>query len=171
MELWGIDPMPPPPDRSHSYQTRLVGLFPDDIGDGELFDCVVFNDVLEHTADPWAVLRKTRALLTPDAAIVVSIPNVRHVSVLVPLIAGGRWDYEDWGILDRTHLRFFTRATAVELLQSTGYTVKRVMPLRWPDTGGGGLVSLAKRMLRGRFDDFLAEQYALVARPDRTSTS
>ncbi len=171
MELWGIDPTPPLPGCADSYQVRLVGSFPDDIGDGERFDCVVFNDVLEHTADPWTVLEQTHAILAPGAVIVVSIPNVRHATVVRSLLVDGRWDYRDWGILDRTHLRFFTRATAVELLQSTGFAVERVEHLRWPNTGEGSLVRLANRVLGGRLDDFLAQQYALVARPNRASTS
>ncbi|HEY6317191.1 MAG TPA: class I SAM-dependent methyltransferase [Acidimicrobiia bacterium] len=163
MEIWGIDPTPSPPNRPQAYQTRIVGSFPADIADGEKFDCVVFNDVLEHLIDPWDALRRTHSFLRPDAVVVVSIPNVRHISVLRPLLIGGRWDYRDCGILDRTHLRFFTRATAIELLRSTGYAVERVQRLQWAGSERGR-VAVANRILRGRLDDFLAQQYAIVGR-------
>jgi 2-polyprenyl-3-methyl-5-hydroxy-6-metoxy-1,4-benzoquinol methylase len=163
MELWGIDPTPPPADRPQAYQTRLVGQFPDGIADGERFDCIVFNDVLEHLVDPWAALERTHSHLLPGGVIVVSIPNVRHIWVLHDLIFHGRWDYEEKGLLDRTHLRFFTRSTAIELLQSTGYAVDTVKRIEWE--GVEGRVAFANRVLRGRLDEFLAHQYALVGHP------
>jgi O-antigen biosynthesis protein len=86
-------------------------------------DCIIFADVLEHLVDPWTVLRSWRQWLVPGGAVVVSIPNVRHRSVLGGLLRG-RWDYADEGILDRTHLRFFTRGTAVELVESAGFRVE-----------------------------------------------
>jgi SAM-dependent methyltransferase len=170
MEIWGIDPSPPRHDRDQPYTTRLVGSFPDDIADGVAFDCVVFNDVLEHMVDPWEALERTHRILTERAKVVVSIPNVRHVQVLRPLILEGRWDYRDEGILDRTHLRFFTRATAMELLESTGFVVERVERLRWTGTGTSGRVATLNRALRGRLDDFLAQQFALVARSSRVAS-
>lgn len=88
-------------------------------------DCVIFADVLEHLVDPWAVLKRWREALAPGGSIVVSIPNVGHREVLGGVLRG-RWDYQDAGILDRTHLRFFTRATAIELLESAGFRVVRL---------------------------------------------
>lgn len=87
-------------------------------------DCVVFADVLEHLVDPWSVLRAWRARLAPGGAVVVSLPNIAFRGVLRGL-ARGRWDYAEEGILDRTHLRFFTRLTAFELLSQAGYRVLR----------------------------------------------
>src|SRR5262249_17562981 len=72
-------------------------------------------DVLEHLRDPARVLRLLAAALAPGGTLVASIPNVRHASVLVPLLVEGRWRYADEGILDRTHLRFFTLPEILEL--------------------------------------------------------
>ena len=84
-------------------------------------DCLIFADVLEHLVDPQAVLAKWKDHLTPGGSVVASIPNVAHHSVVRGLL-GGRWEYTDAGILDRTHLRFFTRETILELFEEAGLT-------------------------------------------------
>jgi SAM-dependent methyltransferase len=97
-------------------------------------DCLVFADVLEHLVDPWAALAAWRARCQPKAWAVISLPNVAHVSVLSDL-KRGRFDYQDEGLLDRTHLRFFTRATACALVEQAGYEVvqlDRVISVRGP---------------------------------------
>jgi 2-polyprenyl-3-methyl-5-hydroxy-6-metoxy-1,4-benzoquinol methylase len=92
----------------------------------ERYDCIVFADVLEHLVDPWAVLRKAREMLTPGGAIVASIPNIRNIAVLFDLVLRGRWRYQDSGLLDRTHLRFFTRAEIHDLYAAAGLTIERI---------------------------------------------
>jgi 2-polyprenyl-3-methyl-5-hydroxy-6-metoxy-1,4-benzoquinol methylase len=89
---------------------------------GDRFDVVVLGDVLEHLRDPLPVLRSARRLLVPKGFIVVSLPNIAHVDVRLMLLSG-RWDYRDLGLMDRTHLRFFTRASARELLADAGLSV------------------------------------------------
>ena len=84
------------------------------------FDCLVFGDVLEHLREPEAILRRLLAWLAADGAVVASIPNVRHQSVLLELMVNGRWQYRDEGLLDRTHLRFFTLAEVRALLNAVG---------------------------------------------------
>ena len=107
------------------YDRVVVGEFPAALaGAGQTFDCVVFNDVLEHTVDPWAVLRSTPALLAPGGVVVASIPNVRNVSVVLDLVVRGNWTYRDIGILDRTHLRFFTARSIRALFADSGYAVE-----------------------------------------------
>ena len=75
------------------------------------FDVILFLDVLEHLVDPWNVLKKFFLLLKSDGIIIISIPNIRNLSILKKLFFKGRWDYEESGILDRTHLRFFTNSS------------------------------------------------------------
>ena len=84
------------------------------------FDCVVYADVLEHLVDPKKVLRDSRGLLNKKGIVIVSIPNVGHWSVRLSLLLG-RWNYTNRGILDRTHLRFFTKKTFSELVRNSGY--------------------------------------------------
>ncbi len=83
------------------------------------FDVVVFGDVLEHLHDPLAVLRAARAVLAEGGSVVASMPNIAHGSVRLALMAG-RFDYQELGLLDHTHLRFFTRASIEELFRSAG---------------------------------------------------
>ena len=75
------------------------------------FDYIICADVLEHLIDPWSVLSALVSFLKPGGRVVLSLPNVRHWSVWLPLILGGQWEYREAGIMDRTHLRFFTRVT------------------------------------------------------------
>jgi 2-polyprenyl-3-methyl-5-hydroxy-6-metoxy-1,4-benzoquinol methylase len=89
-------------------------------------DLLLCLDVLEHLVDPWESLRRLATLLSPRGTLVTSIPNVRYFRVLLPLLFQGRWDYQNSGILDKTHLRFFTRANAIDLIESAGLAVQRV---------------------------------------------
>ena len=107
-------------------------------------DCVVFADVLEHLVDPWAVLRKWRETLAEGGCIVVSLPNVGHRDVVGGVLRG-RWDYQEAGILDRTHLRFFTRETAFELVENAGFRIVHFE--RALDPRGHSLRRFARRWL------------------------
>lgn len=107
---------------------RLARVVPADLMDfkavrealGEArFDVVIFADVLEHVADPEAALAAYLGLLRPGGTVLVSLPNVGLWNVRLGLLFG-RWNYGDTGVLDRTHLRFFTWKTARALLLSQG---------------------------------------------------
>jgi 2-polyprenyl-3-methyl-5-hydroxy-6-metoxy-1,4-benzoquinol methylase len=145
------------------YDELIVGLFPEALaGREQQFDCVVFNDVLEHIADPWAALRAARARLRPGGTVVASIPNVRFLPVLFKLVVRGEWTYTDTGVLDRGHLRFFTRRSMVELFRSCGFAVDRVRGVN-PLTGSRRWT----RLLPGSVQDTLYLQFVVVARhPD-----
>jgi len=86
------------------------------------FDTILFGDVLEHTTSPERILQNAKGLLKPDGQIIVSVPNVANWRIRFGLLFG-RFEYTDSGILDRTHLRFFTKKTAHSLLTDAGYNV------------------------------------------------
>ena len=96
-------------------------------------DCWIFGDTLEHLRDPWAVLRRIRSSMAPNGSVVVCIPNAQHWS-LVARLAGGIFRYEDSGLLDRTHLRWFTRTTFNELLVDTGFVITYTAERRFLNT-------------------------------------
>ncbi len=85
-------------------------------------DVLVYGDVLEHLVDPWALLRRHAAWLAPGALVLACIPNVGHWSILVQLLHG-QWPYQDWGLLDRTHLRFFTLESIQQMFVQAGLKI------------------------------------------------
>ena len=87
------------------------------------FDAIIAADVLEHIYNPWQALQRLKPLLAAGGAIYVSLPNVRNLNVLSSL-AAGEWRYEGAGILDITHIRFFTLAQAGEMLSQTGWLIR-----------------------------------------------
>lgn len=121
-------------------------------------DLILCLDVLEHLWDPWTVVCRLSRLLKPGGTLLVSIPNVLHHSVVLPLIFRGRFDYCDEGVLDRTHLRFFTKSTAVELVGTGGLVVDAVI-----NSGLGIKSSLANMMTLGVFCALFETQYIIRA--------
>ncbi len=124
-------------------------------------DVVLCLDVLEHLRDPWAMVARLGKLLKPGGVLITSLPNIRHYKVVLPLLFRGDWAYQDAGILDRTHLRFFVRRTAIELMQTDGLRVEAVLAhgiKRWK------LKWILNQLLFGALTDHLAEQFLLRAR-------
>lgn len=85
----------------------------------ESADCLIYGDVLEHLIDPWQVLKLHTTWLKPEGKVVASIPNIGHWSIIINLLRG-QWQYQDEGLLDRTHLRFFTVEGIKELFDRAG---------------------------------------------------
>lgn len=161
--VWGVEPTEAGSRVAATRLNRVItGEFPGALAnETERFDCVTFNDVLEHLVDPAGSLRAAATLLRPEGVVVASIPNVRYVEVLSDLLFRGKWTYTDTGVLDRTHLRFFTRSTMVALFEDTGYEVQRVAPINTDFSRG-----VPARLLRHfghLFDDTLAPQFVVVA--------
>lgn len=92
------------------------------------FDYVIFADILEHLVDPWTALASFTRYLQPDGRVVASIPNARFYAVIARLIFN-RWGYRDSGILDRTHLRFFTWPTIQAMFEGAGLRIEQVRPV------------------------------------------
>ena len=162
VEVWGVEP---DESRANVAKSRLhgvvVGSYPSDVPRGEFFDCIVFNDVLEHMQDPGSALLAAKGQLMPNGCVVASIPNIRHISVVRSLVVRGRWDYQDWGILDRTHLRFFTKQSMRELFEEAGFYIEIQVPSYWERPRGKRRVL---RLLGRKGEEFLAMQYLIVAR-------
>jgi 2-polyprenyl-3-methyl-5-hydroxy-6-metoxy-1,4-benzoquinol methylase len=101
-------------DIEQMEELRFKSLFPS--------DCWIFGDVLEHLYDPWAVLARIRASLLPEGSVLACVPNAQHWSVQA-LLNCGEFRYQDSGLLDRTHIRWFTKTTLVELFRSAGFAI------------------------------------------------
>lgn len=90
------------------------------------FDCILCADVLEHMVDPWDALRKLHCWLSDDGVLIASLPNLRHITAELKTLTD-RWEYDPAGdILDKTHLRFFTLRTMLNMFAETGYRVETI---------------------------------------------
>ena len=99
----------------------------------EKFDYIILGDVIEHLREPQRAMKNLALLLKPGGCVLVSTPNVMHFSVFRMMLAG-RWKYEEAGILDRTHLRFFTRKEILLLLRQLGLEPREVFASRDSET-------------------------------------
>jgi SAM-dependent methyltransferase len=127
-------------------------------------DLVLLLDILEHLVHPDRLLTQMVKVMADDATIIVSLPNVAHIAVAARLFFKGRFDYQDAGILDRTHLRFFYKESAFSLIESAGLELLAVSrpglegpdsPRRW---------RLLNRLTMGLLEDRFAQQYVLSAK-------
>lgn len=123
------------------------------------FDTILALDVLEHLRDPWSIIALLRDGLTPNGVIVASVPNVNYYQLVLPLLFRGRYVLTDSGILDRTHIRWFAKHGAMELMSAPGMSVEVVRP-----NIPGRRASLVNRLTFGRWQRFFAVQYLIRSR-------
>ncbi len=121
-----------------------------------LFDAILYGDVLEHLADPETVFRSLNRFLARDGFLLVSVPNVAHLWVRLGLLFG-RFHYTERGLLDRTHLRFFTRKSFRHFLEQGGVKLCRVVSLPAP------LELVVPQRWRGKWLAVLQKGHALAA--------
>lgn len=157
----GIELCPEPAAEARTKLNRVI------IGDIEelpldlppnSFDVLLLSEVLEHLRDPASVLKKLRVLMRPGAVVVAGSPNVCHYSVLLMLLRG-EWTYQREGILDETHLRWFSPSSFSRLFETSGYVVDEVGPASRLRHNA----RLANALLQGRFKHFFYTQIKLVA--------
>lgn len=124
----------------------------------ESFDLIIAGHVLEHLVDPWTVLKRLYSLLKPGGQLIGALPNIRYHSVILPLLFKGKWQYEQTGIMDWTHLRFFSHSTIADLLRSTGFQVDAIVP-----ESGGPRAGMVNRLTFGMFQHLLSYAYNFSA--------
>lgn len=165
-EVWGIEMEPTAAAVAETRLDRVFnGTFEAVVAQLPVqgFDYVCFNDVLEHLYDPFEVLRQTKSLLGPNGRVIASIPNVRYMNHLFNYLVRRDWQYKSSGILDFTHIRFFTRKSLIRMFTECGYDVEHI--------GGVGLVPWQRFypfnvFTLGLFSDSRPVQYAVVAKPN-----
>jgi 2-polyprenyl-3-methyl-5-hydroxy-6-metoxy-1,4-benzoquinol methylase len=165
MELWAVEPDPMSAQiAKDAFDQVIVSNFPNSsIPDGR-FDVVLCADVLEHMAEPEKALLAAAAALTEQGIMLASIPNVRNWRKVVwPLVKHGNWSYTETGILDRTHLRFFTRRSIIDFFDTNNWVVESMQGIK----SSSRRDKLMSAMTVHRFDDFIFSQYIAVARPIR----
>ena len=126
--MWGIDPSSSVSESASEVLDHFIhDFFSEDLNlPKHYFDVITFNDSLEHFPNHLPPLEACHSLLKPDGVIVASIPNVRYIENLRHLLFEMDWNYEDMGIRDRTHLRFFTKKSILRTFEEAGYQVLRI---------------------------------------------
>ncbi len=152
------------PDACTEASKRLDEVFLGDVQDIALpfadgyFDCIIYADILEHLQDPWSLLKRQKRLLKSKGVIVASIPNVRHYRVIKRLVKGD-WEYEERGVLDSTHLRFFTLKTVKSMFGDAGYKIDRLIY----KISASKVKKLINKILLGSLNESLSEQFLIKA--------
>lgn len=132
---------------------------PSDLGQ---FELILILDVLEHLVDPWAVLRRIHCdHLKPGGKMIISLPNARHFTCVAPLVINGEFNYQERGVLDKTHLRFFTQKSGERMLDGAGLSIEKVKrtSLEWSLNSGK-----INTLTLGLFSDFLTSQYIYLTK-------
>jgi 2-polyprenyl-3-methyl-5-hydroxy-6-metoxy-1,4-benzoquinol methylase len=128
-EVWGVEPQADAAAiaarRLHRVLVGTYGAVRDSLPE-HYFDAVVCNDVIEHMEDHDTFLHQVKSQLAPGGVLVGSVPNLRHYRVLFELMVLRDWHYRDSGVLDRTHLRWFTQRSLRRSLQQAGYAIDRL---------------------------------------------
>jgi 2-polyprenyl-3-methyl-5-hydroxy-6-metoxy-1,4-benzoquinol methylase len=164
-EVWGIEYEPAAAEKARKRLDHVLtgdALALIETLEEEKFDCITVLDVLEHLPDPFTLLKSVKRIFNKDGFLVLSVPNVLYISNLYRLLVEKDWHYIDHGILDKTHLRFFTKKSLIRTLNSHGYQIKvfeGISPVR------GILFPLFNFATLGHFSDSRYLQFACVARP------
>lgn len=124
----------------------------------EYFDCILYGDLLEHLVDPWKVLLSHAKLLSKDGCIIASIPNIAYYKV-IKMLKSGHWKYESAGIMDKTHLRFFTYTSILDMFDQAGLNAVIVNKTM----GGPKLTRSLAQLLPNRWANRFVQQYIVRA--------
>lgn len=138
------------------YQGDIEGL---DLPYEQYFDIIICGDIIEHLSDPWTMITRIRRWLKDGGVLIASIPNVRYWCVLRDLIISGKWEYVEAGILDNTHLRFFTRSSFFGMLSRANFSV-----VRHDMIIHGKKKNLFNKLTFGVFEEFLGLQILAVVK-------
>lgn len=136
LEIWGIEHVQEAANIAEKVLDRVIqGDVVKEVDNipCAYFDCIFFNDILEHLVEPSELLLRFKTKLRPNGVIICSVPNVRYILNLFDLIARKDWAYKSSGILDKSHLRFFTKKSFSTLLKDIGYevlSIKGINPLK-----------------------------------------
>jgi methionine biosynthesis protein MetW len=126
------------------------------------FDCVILFDVLEHMNDPESLLSALKTKLTVNGVVIASIPNIRYYRIFMQLVIHGNWDYKNQGVLDRTHLRFYTYKSIVKMFDKLGFEILRMEGIHPTSSRTYKILNI---ILLNSIADLRYKQFTVVARP------
>lgn len=167
-QVWGIESDHQSADLAKQagyeevIEAKIETVFQDNLLGQNIFDVIIMADVLEHLLDPVEILKQAKKLISTDGLVIVSLPNVSHYSIRFGLLFG-RFDRTETGILDKTHLHFYIRETALALCRNAGFEAVEVRPRgdleRW--FRRIGLEALGKKILYF-WQELFAVQFVIV---------
>jgi len=162
-EAWGVEPVYEPFLEARKTLDKVYhGYFEPSLKIDRKFDVISFNDVLEHMVDPWSTLRYCKELLNPGGVIVTSIPNILYFHDFMQMLLSRDWKYEEAGIFDKTHLRFFTKKSIQRMFDECGYEIVTQQGIRPTDSKKFYLFNLATF---GYWAESQFLQYGIQAKP------
>jgi len=126
------------------------------------FEYIIMGDMIEHLYDPWLLIRKLRPYLKKEGYILASIPNIRNWRIIKDLVLKGEWNYSSKGLLDDTHLRFFTKKSILKLFSSKDFLVHRIIPRFKLEARSKA--NLVNKLTLALFEDFVTVQYIIKAK-------
>ena len=164
-EIWGIEVNS---DAAELAKEHIDRVFVGDIYEvisqipKSYFDCIVCNDILEHLVDPSKLLHVIKENLSKRGVVVCSIPNIRFIQPLYNLLLRKQWEYEEEGVLDKTHLRFFTEKSIKNMFHALNYEILKMKGINRAD-------GIAARILNilsfGFMSDTLYMQFGCQVKP------
>jgi 2-polyprenyl-3-methyl-5-hydroxy-6-metoxy-1,4-benzoquinol methylase len=167
-EVWGIEPNG---EAAQVASKKLYKVFSQKIEDciheipDNYFDAIIFNDVLEHLLDPWHILKIIMDKLAQEGQVIASIPNFRYVTNLFNILIKKDWVYEDAGILDAMHIRFFTKKSIKRLFLQSNYQILQMAGIcRTTSFKGLILAALINLFSLGYHQDIFFKQYVVIAK-------
>lgn len=128
----------------------------------DYFDCVLFFDILEHLVNPYELLTGIKPKLSSRGVIICSIPNIRYYRVFKSYIIRGEWNYKDHGVLDKTHLRFFTKKSIEQMFRILKYDIERLEGIH---PTSSRTYKLINALLFNSLCDVRYKHYSVVAKP------
>ncbi len=170
-ETWGVEPIKEIADMASNKIDKIFNetaessmpLLPNNY-----FDYITFNDVLEHMENPWNILKQSSVKLNKEGRILASIPNVRFYNNLLNIFLKKDWKYENAGILDKTHLRFFTKKSMFRLFIDSGYIIEKIVGINGPRKLYKVCTAFFFNIITlGFFSDIVYPQFLIIAKPQK----
>jgi 2-polyprenyl-3-methyl-5-hydroxy-6-metoxy-1,4-benzoquinol methylase len=170
-DVWGVEPVQSLyRDASTRGYTKLWAETAEEFiqkhaAEAGSFDVIFLADVLEHMSNPEEVLRRLKEFLKPGGKVIIWLPNIAHYSIRKSLICG-KFDMQDSGILDRTHFHFFTKKTAIEMIQKAGFIVQSARPCSGSQERLFPALGYPFKFFIHHFPGFFAIQFIYIANPN-----
>jgi len=164
-EVWAVEINPEAAKQASQVLDRVInkdalealGELPDNY-----FDCVLFFDVLEHLVNPYELLTEIKPKLSSRGVIICSIPNIRYYRVFKSYLISGEWNYKDHGVLDKTHLRFFTKKSIEQMFRILKYDIERLEGIH---PTSSRTYKLINALLFSSLGDVRYKHYSVIAKP------